>query len=114
MCAKIFVAMSGGVDSSVSALLLKEQGHEVVGLFMKNWEETLPDGACTAAQDQEDAFKVCRQLDIPLLHCQLYFKEYKIAVLLAFLEDLKLGLMHRSILCNREIKFKVLFEKPFP
>lgn len=111
MCAKIFVAMSGGVDSSVSALLLKEQGHEVVGLFMKNWEETLSDGSCTAAQDQEDAFKVCRQLDIPCYTVN-FTKEYWDNVFVAFLEDLKQGLTpNPDILCNREIKFKVLFEK---
>ena len=62
---KVVVGMSGGVDSSVAALLLKEQGYDVIGLFMKNWEEDDFDGACTAEDDYTDVRRVCSLLDIP-------------------------------------------------
>ncbi len=102
--------MSGGVDSSVSALLLKEQGFEVIGLYMKNWEEE-KDGTCHAAQDYEDVVKVCGILGIP--HYTVNFvEEYWDAVFSGFLEEIKLGFTpNPDILCNREIKFKRLFEK---
>src|SRR5689334_1261762 len=61
----VVVGMSGGVDSSVCALLLKQQGYRVIGMFMKNWEETDDRGICRSAGDYEDVVKVCRQLDIP-------------------------------------------------
>ncbi|OXX49186.1 tRNA 2-thiouridine(34) synthase MnmA, partial [Vibrio sp. V17_P4S1T151] len=63
---KVIVGMSGGVDSSVSAYLLKEQGYQVEGLFMKNWEEDDNEEYCTAAEDLADAQAVCDKLDIPL------------------------------------------------
>ena len=103
--------MSGGVDSSVSALLLKEQGHEVVGLFMKNWEESDPNGQCMASKEFEDASAVCNLLQIPCYSVN-FVKEYQDAVFSAFLADCKAGLTpNPDILCNREIKFKVLLDK---
>ena len=72
---KVIVGMSGGVDSSVSAYLLKEQGYQVEGLFMKNWEEDDTDEYCAAAQDLEDAQAICDKLDIKL-HTINFATEY--------------------------------------
>jgi tRNA-specific 2-thiouridylase len=100
--------MSGGVDSSVAAHLLKEQGYRVIALFMKNWEEGED---CPAVVDYDDVVSVCEKLSIP--HYSVNFaKEYKEQVFSYFLEELKAGLTpNPDILCNREIKFKVLLEK---
>jgi tRNA-specific 2-thiouridylase len=107
----VVVGMSGGVDSSVAAALLKRQGYRVIGLFMKNWEETDSSGVCTAAQDFEDVVSVCRQLDIPYYSVN-FVKEYQERVFEEFLQELRLGhTPNPDILCNREIKFKVLLEK---
>ncbi len=106
---KIVIALSGGVDSSVAALLLKEMGHDVIGMFMKNWED--PSEHCTAAKDFEDVVSVCSQLDIPYYTIN-FTKEYREQVFAQFLEGLKKGLTpNPDTLCNREIKFKALFEK---
>ena len=103
--------MSGGVDSSVSALVLKQQGYNVLGLFMKNWEEKNPDGVCRSTQDYEDAVKVCEQIGIPCYTVN-FVQEYWDHVFSHFLEELKLGYTpNPDILCNREIKFKVFFDK---
>lgn len=103
--------MSGGVDSSVSALLLKQQGFKVIGLYMKNWEEMTPTGACSSAADAADAEAVCRQLDIPFYGVR-FVEEYREQVFAAFLADLKKGLTpNPDVLCNREIKFKVFLDK---
>ncbi len=105
------VGMSGGVDSSVSALLLKQQGYNVIGIFMKNWEEKNPDGICQSTQDYEDVVKVCQQIGVPCYTVN-FVKEYWDSVFSHFLEQLKLGYTpNPDILCNREIKFKVFFEK---
>lgn len=103
--------MSGGVDSSVSALLLQQQGYEVIGLFMKNWEETDLNGVCKAAQEYEDVVRVCHQLQIP--HYSVHFvEEYRESVFSQFLADYRAGLTpNPDVLCNREIKFKVFLEK---
>ena len=61
----VICGMSGGVDSSVAALLLKNQGYNVIGIFMKNWEETDENGCCTATQDYEDVKRVCDKISIP-------------------------------------------------
>ena len=103
--------MSGGVDSSVCAQLLKEQGYRVIGLFMKNWEEAGDDGVCTAAADFQDVARVCETIDIPYYSVN-FAKEYWDNVFAACLEDYKAGhTPNPDILCNREIKFKAFFRR---
>lgn len=98
----VVVGMSGGVDSSVAALLLKQQGYNVVGLFMKNWEE---EGACTAAEDFEDVKRVCTRLNIPYFSVN-FAKEYMDRVFAYFLREYEAGRTpNPDVLCNREIKF---------
>lgn len=113
MTKTVVVGMSGGVDSSVSALLLKEQGYRVVGLFMKNWEEKDESGVCRSAYDYADVQRVCEQIDIPCYSVN-FVQDYWNQVFTQFIEDLKRGLTpNPDILCNREIKFKVFLEKAF-
>ncbi|MGN0804411.1 MAG: tRNA 2-thiouridine(34) synthase MnmA [Candidatus Coproplasma sp.] len=101
----VVVGMSGGVDSSVSALLLKEQGYNVIGLFMLNWEEQGEDGACTAESDYADVRRVCSLLDIPYYSVN-FAKEYRERVFKHFLEEYSAGRTpNPDVLCNREIKF---------
>ena len=101
----VVVGMSGGVDSSVAALLLKEQGYRVVGLFMKNWEETDENGACTAEEDFDDVVRVCGLLDIPYYTVN-FSKEYMDSVFSYFLAEYRAGRTpNPDVLCNREIKF---------
>ena len=103
--------MSGGVDSSVAALLLKEQGYKVIGLFMKNWEEQTENGCCTAAIDYEDVKRVCAKIDIPYYTVN-FAKEYMDNVFTYFLEEYKAGRTpNPDVLCNREIKFKHFKER---
>ncbi len=107
----VVVGMSGGVDSSVCALLLKQQGYHVIGLFMKNWEEADANGVCTSTRDYEDVIQVCKQIDIPYYSVN-FVKEYQELVFSHFLSELKAGhTPNPDILCNREIKFKVFLEK---
>ena len=102
----IIVGMSGGVDSSVAALLLKEQGHRVSGLFMKNWDEDDGEPYCTAKQDLEDATRVCEKIGIEL-HTANFAAEYWDDVFSAFLREYEAGRTpNPDVLCNREIKFK--------
>ncbi len=107
MCAeRVIVGMSGGVDSSVSASLLIEQGYDVVGLFMKNWEEDDGTDYCTAAEDLADAESVCDRLGVPLKTVN-FATEYWDRVFEEFLDELKKGRTpNPDILCNREIKFR--------
>lgn len=96
--------MSGGVDSSVAAAILKEQGYEVVGLFMRNWREE-EGGACTAEEDYADVRRVCNALDIPYYSID-FSKEYYERVFKFFVEEYKQGRTpNPDVLCNREIKF---------
>lgn len=102
----IIVGMSGGVDSSVTAFLLKQQGHRVEGLFMKNWEEDDTDTYCPASQDMQDAQTVCDQLGIELLRVN-FAAEYWQRVFTHFLAEYRAGRTpNPDILCNKEIKFK--------
>lgn len=101
--------MSGGVDSSVAAWLLLQQGYQVQGLFMSNWDED-EDGYCTAAQDFQDARAVCERLGIPL-HKVSFAGEYRERVFSYFLEEYRAGRTpNPDVLCNREIKFGVCFD----
>jgi tRNA-specific 2-thiouridylase len=103
---RIIVGLSGGVDSAVAALLLKEQGWDVHGLFMSNWEED-DDGYCTAAQDFQDARAVARELNVPL-HRVSFARQYRERVFEHFLCEHRAGRTpNPDVLCNREIKFGV-------
>ncbi|MFC6377231.1 tRNA 2-thiouridine(34) synthase MnmA [Tatumella terrea] len=107
---KVIVGMSGGVDSSVSAWLLLQQGYQVEGLFMKNWEEDDGEEYCTAADDLADAQAVCDKLGIRL-HKINFAAEYWDNVFEHFLEEYKAGRTpNPDILCNKEIKFKAFLE----
>ena len=93
------------------AALLKEQGYNVIGMFMKNWEELDENGNCSATKDYEDVVRVCEKLDIPYYSVE-FVKEYKDNVFKHFVEEYKAGFTpNPDILCNREIKFKVFLDK---
>ncbi|MCY4530955.1 MAG: asparagine synthase-related protein, partial [Gammaproteobacteria bacterium] len=105
--ARVITGLSGGVDSSIAALLLQEQGYDVEGLFMKNWEEDDGSEYCTAKQDLEDAREVARKLGIKL-HQANFAAEYWDNVFKQFLAEYNAGRTpNPDVLCNREIKFKV-------
>jgi tRNA-specific 2-thiouridylase len=107
----VVVGMSGGVDSSVAALRLKQQGYRVIGLFMKNWDEKDPDGFCPAERDFQDVARVCDRLDIPYYSIE-FIEEYWQSVFQDFISDYKAGLTpNPDILCNREIKFDLFLKK---
>ena len=112
---KVVIGMSGGVDSSVAAILLKEQGYEVIGLFMRNWDATINNdflgnptinnNICPQEQDYNDAVKVCEKIGIPLYRVD-FIKEYWDYVFTYFLEELKHGRTpNPDIMCNKYIKF---------
>ena len=108
---RIIVGMSGGVDSSVVALLLKQQGHDVCGLFMKNWEEWDGQGDCPVSKDFIDMAKSCEQIGIEY-HQVNFAPQYWKNVFSRFIDDYKQGWTpNPDVLCNREIKFKVFLEK---
>ena len=102
---RVVVGMSGGVDSSVAALLLQRQGYDVVGLYMVNWEEEGENGCCTAEQDYDDVRRVCNKLGIPYYTVN-FAKEYRERVFSYFLQEYARGRTpNPDVLCNREIKF---------
>jgi len=117
---KVVIGMSGGVDSSVAAILLQQQGYEVIGLFMRNWDSslnndilgnpTLQNDICPQEQDYNDALAVCKKLAIPLYRVD-FVKEYWDFVFTYFLDELKKGRTpNPDIMCNKYIKFD-LFAK---
>ncbi len=112
---KVVIGMSGGVDSSVAAILLKDAGYDVIGLFMRNWDSTinndvlgnptLTNDICPQEEDYNDALKVCKKLNIPL-HRVDFVKEYWDYVFTYFLDELKKGRTpNPDIMCNKYIKF---------
>ncbi|MDR2465731.1 MAG: tRNA 2-thiouridine(34) synthase MnmA [Streptococcaceae bacterium] len=107
---KVVVGMSGGVDSSVTALLLKEQGYDVVGIFMKNWDDTNEMGICTATEDYNDVALVADQIGIPYYSVN-FEKEYWDRVFEYFLEEYRNGRTpNPDVMCNKEIKFKAFLD----
>ena len=106
----VVVGMSGGVDSAVAALLLKQAGHDVTGLFMKNWEEDDTTGECSAAEDLKTARAVCATLGIPLKTVN-FSTEYWDRVFSYFLAEHRAGRTpNPDVLCNKEIKFKAFLD----
>ncbi|AKS69056.1 thiouridylase [Staphylococcus schleiferi] len=107
---RVVVGMSGGVDSSVTAHLLKEQGYDVIGIFMKNWDDTDENGVCTATEDYNDVIAVCNQIGIPY-YAVNFEKEYWDKVFTYFLDEYKKGRTpNPDVMCNKEIKFKAFLE----
>ena len=118
---KVVIGMSGGVDSSVAAILLKKQGYEVIGLFMRNWDAgvnndvlgnpTLTNNICPQEQDYNDAVEVCKKIDIPLYRVD-FVKEYWDYVFTYFLDELKNGRTpNPDIMCNKYIKFDMFVKE---
>lgn len=107
---RVVVGMSGGVDSSVTALLLKEQGYDVIGIFMKNWDDTDENGVCTATEDYKDVAKVADQIGIPYYSVN-FEKEYWNRVFEYFLAEYRAGRTpNPDVMCNKEIKFKAFLD----
>ncbi|WP_077915838.1 tRNA 2-thiouridine(34) synthase MnmA, partial [Listeria monocytogenes] len=107
---RVVVGMSGGVDSSVTAHILKEQGYDVIGIFMKNWDDTDEFGVCTATEDYDDVIRVANQIGIPY-YAVNFEKEYWDKVFTYFLDEYKLGRTpNPDVMCNKEIKFKAFLE----
>ncbi len=106
----VYVGMSGGVDSSVTAALLKEQGYKVVGVYMKNWTKDLPGFACPWKEDYQDAKRVATQLGIPFKTFD-FEKQYRQKVVDYMVAEYKAGRTpNPDIMCNQEIKFKLFLE----
>ena len=107
---KVVLGMSGGVDSSVAAILLKEQGYDVIGVFMKNWEEKDENGVCMAEEDYKDVIAVAEQLEIPYYSVN-FVKEYWDKVFTYFLDEYKKGRTpNPDVMCNKEIKFRAFLD----
>src|ERR1700674_4257477 len=107
---RVVVGMSGGVDSSVAALLLKQQGYDVLGLFMKNWEDDDTDEYCTARTDLIDAVSVADRIGIDIESVN-FSAEYKERVFSEFLREYRAGRTpNPDVLCNAEIKFRAFLD----
>mgnify|MGYP001781739222 FL=1 len=107
---RVVVGMSGGVDSSVTTLLLKRQGYDVIGVFMKNWDDTDENGVCTATEDYKDVAKVAAKIGIPYYSVN-FEKEYWDRVFKYFIAEYKKGRTpNPDVICNKEIKFKAFIE----
>lgn len=107
---RVVVGMSGGVDSSVTALILKEQGYDVVGIFMKNWDDSDDSGFCSSTEDYKDVALVADQIGIPYYSVN-FEKEYWDKVFTYFLDEYKKGRTpNPDVMCNKEIKFKAFLE----
>lgn len=107
---RVVVGMSGGVDSSVTAYLLKQQGYDVIGIFMKNWDDTDENGVCTATEDYKDVALVASQIGIPYYSVN-FQKEYWDRVFEYFLQEYKRGRTpNPDVMCNKEIKFKAFLD----
>jgi tRNA-specific 2-thiouridylase len=107
---RIVVGMSGGVDSSVTALLLKQKGYDVIGVFMKNWDDTDENGVCTATEDYKDVAAVADQIGIPYYSVN-FEKEYWDRVFEYFLAEYRAGRTpNPDVMCNKEIKFKAFLD----
>lgn len=107
---RVVVGMSGGVDSAVAAYLLRQQGYEVVGIFMKNWEEDDESGVCTATEDYADVRSCCDNIGIPYYTVN-FAQEYRDRVFSYFLEEYQKGRTpNPDVLCNCEIKFKAFLD----
>lgn len=110
MAKKVILGLSGGVDSSVSALLLKKAGYDLIGIFMKNWKETDEDGVCTSTQNSQDARMLATQLEIPFYTVN-FEKQYWDRVFSYFLDEYKRGRTpNPDIMCNQEIKFNAFLD----
>jgi len=110
---KVFVGLSGGVDSAVSAYLLKEQGYDVTGVYMKNWsgDEFGIQADCPWEEDQKDAEAVCKHLGIPFRSLN-FEKQYREKVVEYFFSEYEKGRTpNPDVMCNKEIKFKLFLEK---
>lgn len=107
---RVIVGMSGGVDSSVAALLLHQQGYDVSGIFMKNWQDNDPDYPCTAKEEAIDALNVCEHIGIPM-DAITFVDEYRERVFALFLDELRRGRTpNPDVLCNKEIKFRAFLD----
>lgn len=107
---RVVLGMSGGVDSSVAAVLLKDQGYDVVGVFMKNWDDTDEEGHCTATEDYADVRAVCDQFGIPY-YAVNFEQEYRDRVFEYFLEEYRQNRTpNPDVMCNKEIKFKAFLD----
>src|SRR5258706_6729276 len=107
---KVVVGISGGVDSAVAALLLQRAGHDVIGVFMQNWDDDDVDSTCAALQDMKSAIAVCEHLGIPLRTVN-FAAEYWVRVFSYFLDEHRAGRTpNPDVLCNKEIKFRAFLD----